>query len=178
MEKEKFTIFLDFDGVLNDLTTIPKIWNFGGLLVGKNDHRVFNEESMEALNMLMDTLEHKYDVEIVLTTFWRRNLSRCYEFLTTNGIKYLKGMQSIPMFARSSRASQVKKYLEANNREKFLILDDSFSAGNFIKEENIIETNIVNGALSISSVINYIDTFQKDLSPFVPIKNIDFERGN
>ena len=110
MEKPIFSIFLDFDGVLNDLNTIPNLWKFGGIFVKRDDRRVFNKESIVALNTLIDTLENKYDVELILTTFWRRNIDKCREILSNNGLNYMKEVKSLPMIVKSTRSKQVNKY--------------------------------------------------------------------
>ena len=58
------------------------------------------------------------------------------------------------------------------------MLDDSFKIDKQFGDKNIIETNLINGSLTVSSVMNYIDTFHKELSGCLHVENIDFETSN
>ena len=151
---------------------------FGGFFVKKNDRKVFSRESIVALNTLIETLENKFEVELILTTFWRRDIDKCRQILKNNGLFYSKPLKSIPILLKSSRLREVGKYLKENNRTEFLMLDDSFKAEKQFGNKNIIETNLIDGSLTVSSVMNYIDTFHKDLSQFVRVENIYFEQSD
>ena len=111
MVKPKFSLFLDFDGTLNDFITIPKLSKLGGLLVGKDDAKVFNEESIEALNMLINTLESKYSVDLVLTTSWRFNMDKCQSVLKNNGLRFNGEIESIPFMLSHSRLKEINTYI-------------------------------------------------------------------
>ena len=68
-KKEKFLIFLDFDGVLNDIKSVSHLLKMGGFFVREDDDNVFYKESIEAINYLIETMSLKYDVQLVLSTF-------------------------------------------------------------------------------------------------------------
>ena len=177
-KKHKFYIFLDFDGVLNDLKTIPAIFKLGGFFVNKKDTKVFNSESIYTLNSLISTLEHKYDVQLVLTTFWRKNPEKAREILYTNGLEYLGKIDSIPFISYQSRLSKIMDYIRKDELgENYLIIDDKPKITKYIIEKNLIKTNLINGALNISQALNYIDTHHPDLSKYFPLGDFDFERN-
>ena len=169
--EEDFYIFLDFDGVLNDFSTIPSLINFV-----KKDNFSFNRESIEALNSLIKTLENKYSVHLVLSTFWRRNLTKSSELLLNNGLEYKGTIEATPIISHKSRLFEIIKFIQEKKLSNYVVIDDIPSITKYFAEKNNIKTNIISGALTISSILNYIDSYYPDLSPCFPFYQFEFEK--
>ena len=172
-KKEDYYIFLDFDGVLNDIKTIPAIYKLGGVFVNKKDTKVFSQESIAALNSLLSTLSHRYNPKIVLTTFWRNNMDKATSILYNNGLQFDGEIDSIPFFSYKSRLSLILDYIHEHNTENnFLIIDDIPSITKYILRKNLIKTNIIEGSLNMSQAMNYIDSYCPELTKYFPIEDI------
>ena len=56
------------------------------------------------------------------------------------------------------RAYEIMEYLQVKNEnENFVVIDDKQHLPKFFKGKNGIKTNILNGALNMSTVLNYLD---------------------
>lgn len=174
MEKPKFSLFLDFDGTLSDFITIPKLSKLGGFLVGKEDTNTFNPESMEALNMLINTLESKYSVDLVLTTIWRLNMDKCQSVLKNNGLRFDGEIKSIPFIFNKSRLKEIYMYIELNQVDKYLVIDDIPRMSKYFDEDKMIQTGLFGKSLTIPNILNYIDKYLPELSSKVDIPEIEF----
>lgn len=176
-KKQEFYIFLDFDGVLNDFKTIPHV---AGFLFKKKDKDVFNRESIEALNCLIETLEHKFSVVLVLSTFWRKNLKKASELLYNHGLRYNGIILATPFASYKTRLFEIMEFIKKYKlNENYVVIDDIPKITQYFAEKNNIKTNIIDGALTMSSILNYIDTYHQNLSKKFPIDTaFDFEKNN
>ena len=157
-QKQPFYIFLDFDGVLNDFEGTDNIFKFGGLFVNENDKRTFNPYSIEALNYLIETLQQEYECKLVLSTTWRHFFDKAKHILKNNGLEYLGTIGKTPYMFLKKRAYEIMEYLQVKNEnENFVVIDDKQHLPKFFKGKNGIKTNILNGALNMSTVLNYLD---------------------
>lgn len=163
MGKPKFSVFLDFDGVLNDTSNIRNILKCGGLFASKNDKKIFNEESIDALNILISSLATKYDVGLVLTTFWRLNLDKCIQLLKFNGLQFDGNYDAIPFMLHQSRAKEIHAYIEFHRIENFCVIDDLPTLKKHFVAKNSIRTSMLNSALNKSKVNDYLQKFYPDL---------------
>lgn len=158
--KEQFYIFLDFDGVLNDLITVPSLWKMGGFLVDKKDTNTFNQGSIDSINYLIETLSQEYDVNLVLSTTWRRWFEKAKQVLKNNGLEYSGVIDKTPKIRLKRRAFEIMKYLQSKDeKQNFVVIDDKPHLPKYFKEKNSIKTNIVAGSLSMSTILNYLDTY-------------------
>ena len=157
-QKQPFYIFLDFDGVSNDFEGADNIFKFGGLFVSENDKRTFNPYSIEALNYLIETLQQEYECKLVLSTTWRHFFDKAKHILKNNGLEYLGVIGKTPYMFLKKRAYEIMEYLQVKNEnENFVVIDDKQHLPKFFKGKNGIKTNILNGALNMSTVLNYLD---------------------
>ena len=169
-KKDKFLIFLDFDGVLNDIKSVPHLLKMGGFFVREDDDNVFCRDSINAINYLIETMSLKYDVQLVLTTFWKL-FAKTEKVLKNNGLNYSGILKSTPFFL-GKRNNEILHYLTNNDDWKdFLIIDDKSSLKKCFREKNLIRTNIWDGSLTISDVLNYLNTYYPDLEKQNPIKD-------
>ena len=115
----KLTIFLDFDGVLN---------NESDRSLQKG---IFSHTNTQALSTFLYAIP---DYEIVLSTAWRYYVN--HGFLTLKGMEILLQTHSIGYSKQdfvvgqtlsklsSSRQYEIKSYIEENNVSNFLVIDD------------------------------------------------------
>ena len=170
-KKEKFLIFLDFDGVLNDIKSVSHLLKMGGFFVREDDDNVFCKESIEAINYLIETMSLKYDVQLVLSTFWKR-FPKAVNILKNNGIKYSGTIEKTPKFFGLKRAKEIIHYLvDYEEWKDFVILDDKSRLKKCFSEKNFIKTNLWDGALTMSDVLNYLHIYYPDLAKQNPIKD-------
>ena len=92
--REQYFVFLDIDGTLIDLKYGQRIcgpyFEFG-------ENSVLNPESIKALNLLLESLEQKYDTRLVITSGRRKNLAPCVKNLYENGLKYDHAITCTPL---------------------------------------------------------------------------------
>lgn len=174
MTKPKFSVFLDFDGVLNDFFTIPSLFKFGGFFVKKNDKKAFNPESVEALNILINTLDSRYSVDLILTSFWRFNVDKCRSVLKSNGLTFDGEIKTLPFVLNKPRIKEIENYINDEKIDKYLVIDDFPYMERYFDKSQMIKTHIFNKSLNVSNVLNYIDTYMPELSDSVAIPEIDF----
>ncbi len=155
----QFYLFLDFDGVLNDLTSIPSLYKIGGFFVKKDDKNTFTKNTIPALNFLISALSTQYNVNIVLSTTWRRNFAKAVSILENNGLKYHGEYYVTPHIWFKKRSEEIETFIKKHNvdKNKFVVLDDKKHLSKHF-DSDCIHTNIINGCLTISDVMNYIDT--------------------
>lgn len=170
-KKDKFLIFLDFDGVLNDIKSVPHLLKMGGFFVREDDDNVFCRDSINAINYLIETMSLKYDVQLVLSTFWKR-FPKAVKILQNNGLIYSGKFNSTPIFFGQRRAKEIIHFLiDYDEWKDFLIIDDKSSLKKCFSSKNFIKTNLWDGSLTISDVLNYLNTYYPDLEKQNPIKD-------
>lgn len=164
LDKAKFSLFLDFDGVLNDTSNISNILKFGGLLASKHNKKIFNEESIEALNFLISSLSSNYEIKLVLTTFWRMNLDKCIDMLRANGLQFDGEYDAIPFIVHKTRIKKIEEYIDSHDIKKFCVIDDLPYFKKHFDPNNLIHTSILSGALNKSKIESYLEKFHPDTS--------------
>ena len=162
---ENFYVFLDIDGVLIDLETIKKNF-YNGI---KPTTHTFNTESVNALNNLFNYLSKNYDVTLVITSVWRRDMKETLMYFEKNNIdlSMLKKIDRTGYFydalGRNHRDKEIKNYLkEHNEKHNFVAVDDE--AGSFrFPDKNKIKTSMFNGqSLNNKMVSEWIEKFEKN----------------
>ena len=64
------------------------------------------------------------------------------------------------------------KYLQSKEeKQNFVVIDDKRHLPKYFKDKNSIKTNIVDGALTMSSILNYLDTYYTKLLDSNPLKD-------
>lgn len=145
-------IFLDIDGVLNDLDYIHKIYPEKCAFSKKNNINKclnykmyleyvkfnFNPENLKVLKTLCDMIECK----IVLTSSFR--CKEVIDALTDLGFPVI-GMTN---YINQNRYLEIIDYLNNNDVENFVILDDE---NKYLKdtplENNLVQTSLYDGGL-------------------------------
>ena len=139
-------LFLDIDGVLNDIQFIKD--NRGQ--IGKIcDPSMLDPYRIKKLNDILND-----DIKVVLSSSCRiiHDISVVQEFLTQRGFKY-KLYDSTPVLCRE-RHMEIKKWIESHIVEQFAILDDTMEAGvglesHFVYIKDGLEDEHVNKAIDL-----------------------------
>lgn len=159
MERNDFYLFLDFDGVLWDWK-----WRLNEIKQGRIKKggiiSEFAPQSVEALNSLLDYLCQNYDCNLVISSSWRAFFEHAKKTLIKNGVNLPKRIDRTPISSKNTyRSEEILSYLKSKDcPQNFLILDDAVDdVQNGFPIENIIRTNIYNGALNIEQINNWID---------------------
>ena len=154
MEKERYYIFLDVDGVLYDYAWIKK---------NNKDVRTirkFKKESIDALNLLISNLEKKYDVDIVITSTWRLyKFQTLLSMLEYSGLNYAKDIHKTHESIRPfTRGEDILSYLKhRKNPNNYVIIDDeSFDFAKYFNTTKIIKPNIQNNALNTEMFTKFL----------------------
>jgi hypothetical protein len=154
---KKFFIFLDIDGVMYD-------WDFiknevdGGNLAARG-LKQFKPESIEALNLLMDTLRQTHKVQLVISSTWR---DHAIVPLYKNGAHLKGAVDSTPVSGKPEyRALEIISYLEKRNLNEndydFVVIDDEyFDFKKYFTDDKIIKTEMFHNALSVKQVQEFL----------------------
>lgn len=160
---ENFYIFLDIDGVLNDLDTIKRNY-FNGI---KDTTHTFNPESVSALNNLFDYLSKKYDVTLVISSVWRINMKETLMHFENNKID-LSNVKKIDKtgyyydaLGKNRRDREIKNYLKEHNEKVNYVAIDDEAKWFRIPEKNKIVTSMFDGnSLNNKKVKEWICKFE------------------
>lgn len=119
MENTKlpYYIFLDIDGTLWDLVFGNHV--HGPYLPYQPEPRL-KPESVSALNLLLSSLEDKFDTSLVITSGRRGNLAKCTEYLHRDGLEYNKPIYCTKFVSEGSRGSKIVDYLQQENHGPFI----------------------------------------------------------
>ena len=168
---KNFYIFLDFDGTMTDKEHIKRLYYQG--VRGEDTTKTFKPESVEALNYLIDYLNEKFDVNLVISSVWRRDMEETLFYLKKNNIKLdkIKKLDKTGSYYDQNginrRDIEIKLYLKGHNETKnFVAIDDEADMFN-IPPENKIKTHINDGALNKEMIMEWIEKFKKIEEEFV-----------
>lgn len=200
--KPNYYIFCGIDGVLWD---IESGYTIHGPYLDAIENPVLKKESVQALNLLLKSLEQTFDTKLVITSPRRRNLADCATYLSANHLEYDK-----PLFAtkyvEGPRGEKILGFMEDENNapkrvlslgerlfemvgkktengnfSNYVVLEDNKKCiKNQIPAERTIKTNMKKSALSIRDVISYLSQNglsidEEYLNKIMPKREISFE---
>lgn len=157
--KEKFYVFLDIDGVLNDLQYMQSLdkKQMGIVKV--------NPRSVDALNYLVEKLSVRYDVEIVVSSTWRSNMIETLVTLVNNGFKKenVSVTRTGDFFTPHYRGREILKYLEnKKNNDNYVVIDDeTFDFKECIPIRKVIKTSFYTGGLDKKMIDSFFEKLEK-----------------
>ena len=173
--REQYFVFLDIDGTLVDL-------RYGqyrrGPFFSFGENSVLNPESIEAVNLLLESLEQKYDTRVVLTSGRRKDLASCVEHLYENGLKYDRAISCTPL-TEGRRGQKIVDYMMTSSLPRYpklqkvvdyilrryadhgyknyVVIENDTSKIRFeIPPERRIKTNAKKRALQPEQIIKYL----------------------
>ena len=152
MEKEKFYIFLDIDGTLYTQQDIRERTPAGFPMYISEDFwpQNCNAESRDSFNKIIDTLEQKYDTEVVIVSRKRKDMQMCEHYLKeVYKLHISKPLQKTP-YIDGERSDKIINYIEND-------------CGLYPKTRNIIKNLLNRKKLTTNYVIIDDDTFAKDM---------------
>jgi hypothetical protein len=122
MEKIPLTLFLDFDGVLNNDNFLRHQKNH----VRPAEHKLFDPANIDALNKLCGALKIE---KIVISSTWKkdRTLSDIQNLLSSEGFMFVDRVRDVtPILGvqYEARADEIKEWISANKPQGVLVLDD------------------------------------------------------
>ena len=147
-------IFLDVDGVLNDQNLIFEKFKTKELEISK-----------DKLLLLKKIITSSNDIKVVLSSSWRIGLLRKDGKIvadTTYHREFLELLKeySIQIYditpSMMSRPEEIKYYLDNNDIESYVILDDED-----LNDENQVRTDFFNGGLREEHVSLAIDILKR-----------------
>lgn len=131
-KKERYFVFMDIDGTLWD-------YEYGeyyqGPFVYENPYPRLKSSSISAVNILLKSLEEKYDTMLVITSRKRENMPECIEYLKQYGLSYDKPILCTPFvyYANKSRGEKIIDFMSDRN----------------IKPERLRKKSLVNKVLNV-----------------------------
>lgn len=186
--KQNYYVFLDIDGTLwcsynmaelqvDDETKKLLALDSDDPLAGYEEIKL-NNESVEAVNTLLESLKAKYNVELVITSRRRSNLQKCIDYLQVNGLKF-DGYISCTYRGSEPRGKKILDYLnnasgntieiskrgfissvmnkfKNNSFKNFVVIDDDKTIENFISKQRIISVDGVRSSLTLSQIEKYL----------------------
>lgn len=158
MNKTKFFIILDIDGVLFDWKYLKQEMDSNNLKKGGLINN-FSPKSMSALNYLIESLEKYYDVTLVISSSWRHSMRKTENALKQNGLVYNKTLENTPLTSTpENRGEEILCYLSTKNRPyDYVIIDDEmFDYHKHFDKNKIIKTHIYKGSLDINMVNKFL----------------------
>lgn len=166
--KEKFYVFLDIDGTLWDWDTLRK---------NQKKIIVLNEESVESLKVLLESIKRKFDLDLVITSRRRCYWDDCLCFLELNGFDVRSYFPNKTQLERTEtpRGVKIAEYLRGDGlirgpfqkfvarrilsakKNNFVVLDDDLRPlENYVPKENIIWTDSRHRALDHEMVESFL----------------------
>jgi len=113
-----WTLFLDFDGVLNNDGYLRNQRNH----VAVADHRLFDPKNVAALNRLCADLPV---IRLIITSTWRegRSVKELQCMLDKEGFAH-EGLVAGKTASSGIRGEEIKSFLARTEHQRWLILDD------------------------------------------------------
>ena len=113
--KQPYYIFLDIDGTLWDAKFATSIH---GYCYYNQTHPKLKQDSINALNVLLSSIENNFDSKLVITSRRRKNLQDCLNYLTENGLVYDKPIYATKV-GNSSRGEKIVDYMVSEGMTPF-----------------------------------------------------------
>lgn len=145
-------IFLDIDGVLNSQNTFIENHVYGKFFIKNMNGSVDDRITYKMLDIDLDKVFMVRDIcnltgaKVVISSTWRR--SRWYplieERLTTLGLPIV----GVTPFISNNRGDEIRKYLEENKVDDFVILDDDIFKDFNELENYLVKTNFYDEGLT------------------------------
>ena len=163
--RENFYIFLDIDGVLWDWPDRISEIEAGNIKKG-GLIKDFKPESVSACNVLIHSLGAKYDVTLIISSDWRKDMAETIVALEKNNLTQVRKIEASRLSSGRIRGLEIKEYLQDKpNKDNYLILDDEVSdilddetseIKTFIDKDKVIKTDMFKKALTIEQVHDFL----------------------
>lgn len=177
-QKQPYYVFMDIDGTLWD---VPHAMAKHGPFLKVIDFPTLKPSSVAAINLLLETLEERFDTRLVITSRHRENMVACVHNLEFNGFKYNKPIYCTP-YIPGPRGQKIVDFMteqgekpftyptlnnlfsrilytkkDNNDFKNYVVIDDKKSAiAKQIPPERRIITNLKKESLTHDQVINYL----------------------
>lgn len=117
-ESDRWTLYLDFDGVLNGDTFLRRQRN----TLPRAERKLFDERNTAALDLLCQSLPVE---SIIVTSTWRegRSIQQLRKLLSGGGLVH-SGLVVDATGVGKTRVAEILAHVETNHISKYLVLDD------------------------------------------------------
>lgn len=135
----KFYVFLDIDGVLNNYVWIKKVY----YSKDPNINKYISKDNVKILNNFLKTLSLKgFDVVLVISSAWRHDLTKTIKELYHGGLEYSGKFYRTGFGHDGVRGLQILDVINALNiKQNFVVIDDETTdITPHINSTNIIKT--------------------------------------
>lgn len=125
-KKEPYYVFLDIDGTLWDAKFNYPRYGFQMNYVAEP---VLKPESIEAVNLLLRSLEQDFDTRLIITSHRRENLSKCVSYLMDNGLEYHKSIYATKYPSVINRGNGIVDFMEERGEKplKYRTITNAFA---------------------------------------------------
>ncbi len=107
--KTPYFVFLDIDGTLWDA---KYEYIYHSYMLNYVDYPKLNPNSIKAVNILLRSLDQKYDTRLVITSQRRKHLRNAIEYLSKEGLKYPGPVFAIKYPTNLSRGEEIINFME------------------------------------------------------------------
>lgn len=161
--KKHFYIFLDIDGVLWDYKWLKQEIENGKIKKG-GLIQSFNSESVNALNYLFKKLSNKYEIYLVISSTYRKDMNKLKSLFKDYklNISTIQNICPLPSL-NLTREEEILNFVVKNKAKNYLIIDDETNnLKNLFSQKNIIKTNIYNSSLNMDMVKNALKNIERN----------------
>lgn len=118
IESESWSLYLDFDGVLNSEPFLRRQRN----ALPRAQHKLFDQRNVVALDLLCQRLPVG---AIIVTSTWRegRSVQQLRELLSGEGLVHAGLVVDVTGVGKS-RAAEILAHVETNRVSRYIVLDD------------------------------------------------------
>ena len=139
--KQPYYVFMDIDGTLWDKNYASFIH---GPFVPEIQIPRLKPESVNAINVMLENLEERFDTRLVITSGHRSDMAYCVNHLKLNGLKWDKPILCTP-FTPGDRGEKIVDFMinEGQTRFTYPTLGNLFSRILYTQKDNQDFTNYV-----------------------------------
>lgn len=145
-------IFLDVDGVLNSQNTFKDNHEYRKFFVRNMNGTIYDEIIHIMLDIDLDKVFMIRDIcnltgaKVVISSSWRR--SRWYPLIEERLVALGLPIVGVTPYINSKRGEEIRKYLEENKIDDFVILDDEIFRDFNELENYLVKTSFYEDGLS------------------------------
>ncbi|PKK95936.1 MAG: hypothetical protein CVV59_01105 [Tenericutes bacterium HGW-Tenericutes-4] len=155
--KQNYYVFLDIDGVLWAWPNRKKEIHAGNIKMGSRI-REFDPSSMLALGVLLDSLNKRYNVTLVITSSWQEHMKDLMSIMKKYNTPKVFKIEITGR--RGARGPIIFDHLkDKQDKENFCIVDDETSdMPEFLHSDKIIKTKGMHkGSLTLKQVHKFLN---------------------
>lgn len=153
MSKKICYIFLDIDGVLNNIHRWEKIYIKKGISAGTYS---FDEKNLKNLDLLDYFMSRKYELHYVLSSTWRLSKSG-YEIAESRFREHGIKIEGHTSKSWDHRGKQILQYMEGKSYDLLVALDDDdFDINPYLSDNFLLLQTDVRKGLTKKDIFDFL----------------------